>query len=272
MNKYPKISVITPSFNQGRFLEATILSVINQDYPNLEYILIDGGSTDNSLDIIKKYENKITYWISEKDSGQSHAVNKGLRVASGDILCWINSDDCLKPGTLNFVSQQFTSCAEPSWLVGSCEITDDAGKPTSCRIVHDVSISNFIRWHINWFPQQSTFWTRGMLDLVGFLDESLHYVMDYEFWWRMYTIRKPITTDKILSEYRYHDQGKCIACFENMLDEIKLVKQRFKTSHILSELIDYVTFLENKIDAIEGSRVWKIRNLIAKKVLGKALQ
>src|SRR4051794_29425295 len=104
---YPKISVITPSFNQAPFLEETILSIINQDYPNLEYIVIDGGSTDKSVDIIRKYEEKITFWVSEKDNGQSEAINKGFEKATGDIVCWINSDDILLPHALIKVANFF---------------------------------------------------------------------------------------------------------------------------------------------------------------------
>jgi len=99
-NEFPRISVITPSYNQGHFLDQTIRSVLDQNYPNLEYIIIDGGSTDQSVEIIKKYEDQLLYWVSEPDRGQSHALNKGFARATGDILCWINSDDCLEKGAL----------------------------------------------------------------------------------------------------------------------------------------------------------------------------
>ena len=101
MMEYPKITVVTPSYNQGQFIEATIQSVIGQQYPNLEYIVCDGGSTDETVEILKKYTDKITWWCSEKDKGQSDAINKGMRKATGDIVCWINSDDVLLPGTLH---------------------------------------------------------------------------------------------------------------------------------------------------------------------------
>src|SRR5687768_13083798 len=103
----PKISIITPSYNQGRFIEETILSVINQNYPNLEYIIIDGGSTDNTVEIIRKYEQHLAYWVSEKDGGQSEAINKGFKKATGDIVCWINSDDFFMPGALSKVADCF---------------------------------------------------------------------------------------------------------------------------------------------------------------------
>ncbi|MFZ4612746.1 MAG: glycosyltransferase family 2 protein, partial [Bacteroidia bacterium] len=102
----PKISIITPSYNQGQYIEETILSVINQDYPNIEYIVMDGGSNDQTVEIIKKYESKITYWVSEKDKGQADAINKGFARATGDILCWLNSDDYFFDGTLKFVAEK----------------------------------------------------------------------------------------------------------------------------------------------------------------------
>ena len=107
MKAIPKISIITPSFNQGKFLEETILSVINQDYPDLEYIIIDGGSSDNSVEIIKKYEKYLTYWISEKDSGQSSAINKGLKKISGELVAWINSDDLYCPNVFSKIAEYF---------------------------------------------------------------------------------------------------------------------------------------------------------------------
>lgn len=116
---YPKISIITPSFNQGKFLEGTILSVLNQNYPNLEYIIMDGGSTDNSIEIIKKYVDKLTYWQSKPDDGQSAAINEGFRHATGEIFCWLNSDDQYTEGALKIVGEYFTNHPECQWLCGS---------------------------------------------------------------------------------------------------------------------------------------------------------
>jgi len=119
-----KISIITPSYNQGQFLEETIISVLNQDYPNLEYIIIDGGSTDKSVEIIKKYEKYLTYWVSEKDRGQTHAINKGFIKSSGSILNWLNSDDLLVPGAINSVSKAFSKHSEADFCFGDFSIID----------------------------------------------------------------------------------------------------------------------------------------------------
>ena len=116
----PKITIVTPSYNQGQYLEETILSVIGQCYPNLEYFIFDGGSTDNSVEIIKKYEKHIDYWVSEKDNGQSHAINKGFERASGDILAWLNSDNMYMPGALFYMAQQMQNVALPAVYYGNC--------------------------------------------------------------------------------------------------------------------------------------------------------
>lgn len=125
----PKISVITPSYNQAQFVEATLQSVLDQNYPNLEYIVIDGGSTDGSAEIIERYADQLTYWVSEKDSGQSQAINKGLRRATGDILCWLNSDDTFLPGTLAFVAEQLADGSGTSAIVGDCAVVYLDGRP-----------------------------------------------------------------------------------------------------------------------------------------------
>src|SRR5690606_28750520 len=117
MSNLPKISIITPSYNQSNFLEETILSVINQNYPNLEFFVIDGGSTDHSVEIIKQYENKIDFWVSEKDNGQSHAINKGFKRATGTIITWLNSDDVLTPGILHKIAEKFSQLPDDVGLI-----------------------------------------------------------------------------------------------------------------------------------------------------------
>src|SRR5918993_5944601 len=117
---YPRITVVTPSFNQGRFIEETILSVVGQQYPDLEYIVIDGGSTDETVEVIRRYEGRLAHWVSEPDGGQAHAINKGLARATGDILAWLNSDDLYLPGALAFVASALKSNEGPELLFGNC--------------------------------------------------------------------------------------------------------------------------------------------------------
>ena len=122
-NNKPSITIVTPSFNQGEFIERTILSVLNQNYPNLQYIIKDGGSTDNTKQIVKKYQKYLTF-ISKKDNGQSDAINQGFKMANGEILAWLNSDDCYKPGTLDYVGNFFKNNQNSYWLTGDYEIID----------------------------------------------------------------------------------------------------------------------------------------------------
>lgn len=181
----PRITIITPSLNQGKFIEETILSILSQDYPNLEYFIVDGGSNDNTLDVIRKYEDRIDWWVSEPDRGQSHAINKGLKRATGDIMNWINSDDLLFPGALQRVAACFLRHrGEIHLMVGEHARISENGKilrissPPSRRAM---SLRNLL------IPigQQSSFFTRRALDLVGFLNEDLHAIMDMEFYARI---------------------------------------------------------------------------------------
>lgn len=178
----PKISIVTPSYNQGQFLEETIQSVLNQDYPNLEYIIIDGGSTDNSVDIIKKYEDRLAYWVSEPDKGQSHAINKGISRATGEIINWINSDDLLCDGALLKVGGFFCSHPDIDVCYGDFIPINGNGKAiTYGRCLH------FSKWMLlsgMSLPQQTTFFRRDLIRKYGAIDETLHLSMDYELYLR----------------------------------------------------------------------------------------
>lgn len=181
----PRITIITPSFNQGEFIEQTILSILNQNYPNLEYFIVDGGSQDNTLDIIKKYEDRIDWWVSEPDRGQSHAINKGLQRASGELINWINSDDLLFPGALSHIADAYLAhTPKPHLLVGANARISEEGKilkvtsPPSTMAMSIRSLQIMI-------GQQSSFFTKGSLELAGPLREDLHAIMDYDFYYRI---------------------------------------------------------------------------------------
>jgi len=179
MNQYPKISIITPTFNQGDYIERTILSVINQNYPNLEFIIIDGGSTDKTVEIIKKYEKSISFWSSAKDRGQSEAINKGLKTATGEIINWINSDDYLEENVLHKIAAEFNKkgvdvvCGYSNLLYSTHEIK----KRTSGK-EHNLGLY-ISECHI---MQPSTFFRKKIFDQFSPLSEKLHFMMDHYLW------------------------------------------------------------------------------------------
>jgi glycosyltransferase involved in cell wall biosynthesis len=207
MNDLPTISVVTPSFNQAAYLEQTIRSVLDQDYPRLEYIVIDGGSTDGSADIIRRYAHRLSHWVSEPDRGQTHAINKGMERATGEIRAYLNSDDLYLPGTLNQVAKAYRENPGADLFHGSCRVIDENG----CKIAERCgSISTFEEivdlWDVWWkrrnFVQPEVFWTRRIGERIGPLREDLYFVMDYEYWTRMLMVGAKV--QKIESE---------LACF-----------------------------------------------------------
>lgn len=184
---WPKVSVVTPSYNQGQFIEETIRSVLLQGYPNLEYIVIDGGSTDGSVDIIRKYEPWLAHWTSEPDQGQSHAINKGLERATGSILGWLNSDDVLLPGTVSRAVSRLHQARQVDVVYGSVNRIDSHGRRIPTPILpRDVERFNKqTALTDNLVNSAGAFWRQAIMDRVGLLDQSLHYVMDYDLWLRM---------------------------------------------------------------------------------------
>jgi len=206
--RYPKISVVTPSYNQGQYIEETILSVIGQEYPALEYIIIDGGSTDNSTAIIKKYEQQIAYWISEKDNGQSEAINKGFIKATGDIVCWVNSDDMLLPGSLRIVAEYFSKHPDVMFINGNTLRIN----PRS-----EILFNNYILCQSSWFArhgifnmsQPAMFWRRELFEKTGYINEGFHAMMDLEFLIRIFESKAKIgQIDRTLSAIRIHNVTK----------------------------------------------------------------
>lgn len=180
---WPKISIVTPSYNQAEFLERTILSVLNQNYPNLEYIIIDGGSTDGSVEIIKKYEKYLTYWVSEKDDGQSDALNKGFKISTGDFVGWQNSDDVYLPGAFKKAAQVLNDYQAVDIVFGNSMLIDR--EDNKIRELRFVPFSVFTHVHEAMsISNQSAFWRRGLFSKIGMLDSQLQFIMDYEFFMR----------------------------------------------------------------------------------------
>lgn len=228
----PRITVITPSYNQGHFIEETICSVVSQNYSNLEYFIIDGGSSDETVEIIKKYESRITYWVSEPDRGQTHAINKGLARATGDIIAYINSDDYYLPGTFHEVARYFQEYPETDLLHGRCQYVDETGKKIGEQFGDIQTFEEVLDlWSIWWknrqFVQPEVFWSRRIFDRIGFFNESLYYVMDYEYWLRIIQVGGIINQlDQEISCFRFTSNQKSNYS-EKVADELLEVVKPF---------------------------------------------
>jgi len=210
---WPKITIITPSYNQGKYIEETIQSVINQDYPNLEYIIIDGGSTDESVDIIKKYEKHLHYWVSEPDNGQAHAINKGLKKAKGEVFNWLNSDDYLEPGSLLEIGKHFRDNPETHVLCGYTHCYfQDAGKTshTYQMGVRKTVAKTILNVEMN---QPGSYYRLSIVKDLGGVNESLRYVFDDELWFKYlckYGLKKIAFVNQLIAHFRLHDNSKSV--------------------------------------------------------------
>jgi glycosyltransferase involved in cell wall biosynthesis len=222
----PRVSIVTPSYNQAPFLDATIRSVLEQDYPNIEYIICDGGSTDGSVDIIRSYEGRLAWWCSEKDSGQSEAINKGLLRATGDIVAWLNSDDLYLNHAISKIVNGFQVSPDATLIYGDLQVIDEhsriIGKHPAKPYIFTEQLT-----HKSIIPQPAAFWRRKVLDDVGLLREDLHYAMDYEYWVRI-GLRFPIVYyPSLLAQFRVAGTNKSSA---------QSIKWRAEIFRILDEL------------------------------------
>ncbi|MEQ9303871.1 MAG: glycosyltransferase family 2 protein [Marinoscillum sp.] len=209
MTVFPRISIVTPSYNQGQFIEETITSVLDQNYPNLEYIIIDGGSSDQTVDIIRKYERYLKYWVSEPDHGQSDAINKGLKQCTGDIFNWLNSDDLLAPDSLKVVSEYFRK-GDLNVLAGK-EIHFGNGAE---KLKYGTKIYSSIEQNVfhSVFYQPSTFWKAELVKEFG-VSSDLHYLMDTYLWVQFllkYGSNGALKIDDTLAKFRLHENSKSV--------------------------------------------------------------
>lgn len=208
-NNYPLISVIIPSFNQGDYIEDTILSVIGQQYPNLEIIIIDGGSTDNTIEIIQKYSEHIKYWHSCKDQGQADAINQGMKLSSGEVLCWLNSDDMYLPGTLLDIGKRFMGRTNQHLLVYGAAVTiQETSENLRSGSQIPSSIDAFTLTYKDPIVQPSTFWTRKLWEATGELNINYNYVLDWDWFIRASRMGKFEHVSKFYSVYRFHPEHK----------------------------------------------------------------
>lgn len=237
MKDIPRITIITPSLNQGSYIEQTIKSVLDQGYPDLEYIVIDGGSTDGTLDILRNYEGRLT-WISEKDAGQSDAINKGIRMATGDIIAYLNSDDLYEDGALNSVAERFLSDPSLKWLTGRCRIIDENGGEVRKPIT---AYKNFLlkRYSFNVLlitnpiSQPATFWRREVMDEIGLFDVHEHLAMDYDYWLRLGQKYDPCIVDRYLASFRVYRQSKTSSNFTRTFKREMILAKKYSRSNMV---------------------------------------
>lgn len=235
---YPKLSIITPSYNQGKFIEQTITSILDQDYPNLEYIVVDGGSTDNTVTILQKYSKHIK-WISEKDNGQADAINKGIRMSTGDIIGYINSDDYYLPNAFDKVTETFMKNKNAMWLTGEYIVVNEKEKKIHLPIVRYKRMWRFLGKTLllsilNFIAQPSTFWRKEAVKKIGFFDTSLKYAFDYDFWLRLSNNFPLYKLTAPLSAFRIHSQAKGTKSYKKQFtEELHVVSRYTKNSAIL---------------------------------------
>lgn len=237
---WPLVTVVTPSFNQGQFLEATIRSLLLQGYPNLEYIVIDGGSVDGSQDIIRKYADHLDFWVSEKDRGQSHAINKGLVRSKGSLLGWLNSDDVLMPGAINCMVAAFQENPDVDVIYGRLERIDARGQHVRTPDLPKdrVVLDNTLALDEGVVNQAGCFWRRGLMEKVGLLNENLHYSMDYEYWTRILIGGgKFLRLNDTLAQFRLSSGSKTVGQTTKMaLEGLKVIDTFMRQPDIAERL------------------------------------
>jgi glycosyltransferase involved in cell wall biosynthesis len=206
---YPSISVVIPSFNQGQYIEETILSILGQQYPNLEIIVIDGGSTDNTVEILEQYSDQISYWHSKKDKGQADAINQGMNLSSGEVLCWLNSDDMYLPGTLLDIGQRFRGRTDKShFIYGSALTIKQIDGVFGGGSQNAAPFEAMTLTHSYFLVQPSTFWTRQLWQCTGELNLSYNYVLDWDWFIRASKVTEFEYVQRFYSVYRYHPLHK----------------------------------------------------------------
>ena len=202
----PRITIVTPSFNQAQFLERTIRSVLDQEYPDLEYLVMDGGSTDGSVEIIRRFAERLTYWTSGPDGGQAAAINAGWRMAHGEVLAWLNSDDVFLPGALSAVGHAFQEHPKAVLVYGQTQLVDPDG--LLLGTVGSAYRQRTLLYSHQLIPQPSSFFRRSAVEAVGLLDESLHYSMDLDLLLRLSRMARPLMLQQTLAEATIHAEAK----------------------------------------------------------------
>jgi glycosyltransferase involved in cell wall biosynthesis len=220
-----KVTIITPSFNQVDYLEATIQSVLAQTYPNIEYFVIDGGSTDGSVDVIRAYQHELSGWVSEKDRGQTDAINKGFNMATGEIIAWLNSDDTYYPDAVEKAVAFLNSHPNVGLVYGDANYIDQQGQVIGRFPAAQTSLHQLRRGYVH-IPQQASFFRKALWDRVGPLDPDFYFAMDYDLWVRLAAVSEIRYVNQTWANFRLHQDAKTISADDRCWPEMLKVHYR----------------------------------------------
>lgn len=233
---WPRISIVTPSLNQGRFLERTIRSVLLQGYPNLEYIIIDGGSTDGSVAIIEEYAPHLAFYVSERDRGYVHAINKGFQIATGEIMCWLSSDDYYLPGTLTTIAERLGPQTGHFATVGHVLKEYVDGRAPLKLVGQYTSRRRLLQYWLGYqMHQPAIFWRREVFDAVGYLDESRDLIADFDYWVRIARQFEFENVDEVLACATYHSNAKTGDDYQRYHEQLRSQGRRYWGSLFLPD-------------------------------------
>lgn len=269
--QYPTISIVTPTLNQGQYIEQTIQSVLNQRYPSLEYLIIDGGSTDGTIDIIKKYESEITFWMSGKDGGQANAINRGLTRCTGEICNWLNSDDYLQEGALFRIAEAFSNDAVDV-VAGKVNcFSDENSEIVSNQLL---TAAGLLCWKPGvQFVQPGVWMRREHILNCGGIDEQFHYAFDWDLMIRYLSFFPRVAyLEDTLVNFRLHEQSKTVSCIQKFTNEEQLIIEkiyadmRFSVLHPAckwkTERTQWTKLLYETANASNRSRLWKLKQIV----------
>lgn len=260
---YPKISIITPVFNQVDYIEQTIQSILGQNYPNLEYIIIDGGSTDGTVKLIKQYESKLTYWVSEPDTGMYNAINKGFAKASGAIMGWVNSDDVLMPDALHNMARIFNDLPNVNWIQGLNSFIDTQGQIVRVSPAKRFSSVRYAMRDYQWIQQESTFWKRSLWEQAGStLNENLKLAGDFELWLRFFKYSKLYNCQIPIGAWRKREGQLSGVSYEAYMQEIQDVYKQTELSKSTAQHVAKIQKLEKRIQWLQRLKIFNTSKAI----------
>lgn len=264
MDQYPKISIVTTNYNQDKFLEQTILSVLNQNYPNLEYIVIDAGSTDKSVDIIKKYEGQLSYWESIPDDGMYDGLQKGLARSTGEIMAWINSDDMYLSKSLFTVAEIFSNFKQVNWLLGYPTLFDTEGRIVeSQHHLRQWSKFDMFTGNYRWIQQESVFWRRSLWNKVGgSLNTKLKLAGDFDLWLRFFKHDKLYITTAILAGFRMRSEQKSYKEKIKYQEEIDLLLANISLSNEDNKIVNNFFVIKNIAKILSKFKIFNTSSFV----------